>query len=147
VTIINHAVTGALVAAAIGKPAIALPAALLSHFAIDMLPHWDYEVPGDNQIKQAAVMIDATFSMATLLILAVTVSAPQRLIIAGGFLGVLPDIMWAQKIVTGSFSKNPNRYVEKIRKIHKKMQWSESRKGIYFEIFWLVLTLFLIYQI
>jgi hypothetical protein len=42
---INHAVTGALVAAAINKPALALPAALLSHFAADIIPHWNYRAP------------------------------------------------------------------------------------------------------
>lgn len=146
-TALNHTVTGALVAAAIGEPVIALPAALLSHFAIDILPHWDYKLPGGLVMRQAALMIDITFSLFVLLILAITVDASRRMIIAGGFLGAVPDLMWAQYLVTGKAAAKPNKFIEPLRRFHLWIQRSETRAGIYFEVFWLVLTLYLIYQI
>lgn len=36
-----HAVIGTVIAAKIGNPALAMPLALLSHLAADMVPHWD----------------------------------------------------------------------------------------------------------
>jgi hypothetical protein len=41
-TATNHAITGAIIAVVIDKPVIALPLALLSHFAQDALPHFGY---------------------------------------------------------------------------------------------------------
>lgn len=36
-----HAVIGTVIAAKIGNPALAIPLALASHVALDMIPHWD----------------------------------------------------------------------------------------------------------
>lgn len=36
-----HAVIGTVIAAKIGNPQLAIPLALLSHLAADMVPHWD----------------------------------------------------------------------------------------------------------
>ncbi len=40
-TATGHAVIGAVIAAKIGNPALAIPLALLSHVAADAFPHWD----------------------------------------------------------------------------------------------------------
>lgn len=40
-TATGHALIGTLIAAKISNPAIAAPLALLSHFAADIIPHWD----------------------------------------------------------------------------------------------------------
>ena len=40
-TATGHALVGTLIAAKISNPALAVPLALLSHFAADILPHWD----------------------------------------------------------------------------------------------------------
>jgi len=36
-----HALVGAVIAAKIGNPALAYPAAVGSHFLMDLIPHWD----------------------------------------------------------------------------------------------------------
>jgi hypothetical protein len=36
-----HAMIGVAIAAKIGNPALAVPIALASHFALDAIPHWD----------------------------------------------------------------------------------------------------------
>jgi hypothetical protein len=145
---VNHATTGVLVAIAINEPALALPAALLSHFAIDAIPHWDYKVPGGLLYRQAAMMIDLTLTLFLLMVFALTVDASQRLIIAGGILGVAPDLMWLPYFITGKPSKTDGRNVlSYLRRFHFWIQWSETSWGKYVEIGWFVLTVFLIYQV
>ncbi|OGH02245.1 MAG: hypothetical protein A2798_03935 [Candidatus Levybacteria bacterium RIFCSPHIGHO2_01_FULL_37_17] len=40
-TATGHAVIGTVIAAKIGNPSVAIPIAIASHFAADLLPHWD----------------------------------------------------------------------------------------------------------
>ena len=145
-TATNHAVTGALVAVAIKQPAIALPAAFFSHFVIDAIPHWDYKL--EHRYKQLALTIDLTIALSILLFLSVTVTASQSLIIAGGLLGILPDFIWAPYLITGKPSRVDKKTpLHLTRRFHFWVQWSETRNGIYFEIFWFVLMLTLLFHI
>jgi Mn2+/Fe2+ NRAMP family transporter len=146
-TIINHAATGVLVAVAIHNPWIALPAAFLSHFVIDVIPHWDYKFK-NKYYKQAALLCDITLTLWLLIILSLSADASRRLIIAGAFLGVLPDLMWAPYIMFGKPTPmdRPN-LLHFLRRLHLKIQWSETPWGIYVEAVWFVFTLYLIYQV
>ena len=147
-TITNHAAMGALVAAAINKPWLSLPAALASHFMVDTIPHWDYELKGGHKTRQLAAMIDFTLALFLLLILALTVDASRSLIIAGGILAILPDAMWAAyRNVEFPKSFPRNTLIGRFRGWHQKIQWSETSWGKYVEIGWLVLVLILIYQL
>jgi hypothetical protein len=38
---INHALTGSLIGFLVGEPAVAVPAAIVSHFVLDAIPHYD----------------------------------------------------------------------------------------------------------
>ncbi len=144
---INHAATGALVAAAINKPVLALPAALLSHFAVDMIPHWDYKVPGGTHSLQKVMALDLVLSLSVIFLLAITVSATPWVIVAGGFLGILPDTMWLQFFLTGEAGEDKNDLMKWLRKSHLWIQWSETSQGFFVELLWLPLMLWLIYQV
>ncbi|MBX4188564.1 hypothetical protein KW792_00495 [Candidatus Saccharibacteria bacterium] len=151
-TITNHAVTGALVAAAIDRPLIALPAALLSHFLIDALPHWDYyKLAKTKKGKRALVSIDALLAFGLLSILALSVNAAPWIIFLGGCLGILPDVMWARFILHGKPSITGNRgsLINTIRRYHINIQWLETNKiaGLYAEVIWLAFTMWMIYRI
>ena len=146
---INHAVTGALVAAAFNKPLISIPAALLSHFAADAIPHWNYQVPGGLRLKHTVMASDLLLSLGLLSILAATVSATPWLVFAGGLFGILPDTMWWRYFLTGkpSIVGSPKRLIYRIRQFHFWIQWSESSWGFFVELAWLPLMVWLIYQI
>jgi hypothetical protein len=146
---LNHALTGALVAATINRPAIALPAALLSHFATDAIPHWDYKLKPHIARRMVLMLADLTLSMALLLVLALTVDANPYLIIAGGLLGILPDTMWLRFFLTGrpSISGNPKRIINRLRQFHSWIQWSETAKGFFVELLWFPLMLWLIHRV
>lgn len=99
-------------------------------------------------MKRASVAIDITLTLGLLLILAVTVDAPRRLIIAGGVLGITPDLMWAPYLITGNRSlvhkKSPLHIA---RRFHLWIQVKEFARGIYIEVMWFILVIYLIYQI
>lgn len=146
---LNHAVTGALVAAAINEPAIALPAALLSHFAADAVPHWDYKVPGGLHTRQTVMLIDLIMSVWLLFTLVLIVDATAWVILAGGLLAIAPDLMWLRFFVSGrtSLKGNKNSWMNKLRRFHHWIQWSETHKGIYVESVWFVLMVVLIVHV
>ena len=146
---LNHAVTGALVAAAIDKPAIALPAALLSHFATDAIPHWNYKVPGGLRRRQAIMIVDLILTLWLLFVLTLVVNASPWLIVAGGLLAVLPDTMWLRFFVIGkpSITGSRKRLINRLRCFHGWIQWCETTWGIYVEAAWFVLMVFLIINI
>jgi hypothetical protein len=145
---LNHALTGAAVAAAINQPALALPAALLSHFLTDGIPHWDYQLKPHIARRQLVMLADLALSLALLLFLGVTVDANPWLIIAGGLLGIAPDFMWLPYFISGKESKmHRNTPVHLIRRLHMRIQWSETSNGLFIEMVWFLLILWLIYRV
>ena len=146
---LNHAATGALVAAAFNKPLISLPAALLSHFVVDAIPHWNYNVPGGVGGRIRVMIADLFLSLTLLLLLALSVGATGWLIVAGGLLGIAPDTMWLRFFLTGKPAIHGNRksLINRIREFHSWIQWSETSKGLLVEIAWLPIVIWLIYQI
>jgi len=146
---LNHAATGALVAAAINRPLLSIPAALISHFVTDAVPHWDYVTKPRIARRIVLMLADLVLSIALLLMLALTVDADPYLVIAGGLLGLLPDTMWLRFLLTGrpSIHGNPKRLINRVRQFHHWIQWSETPNGFFIEILWFPLMLLLIYRI
>lgn len=142
----NHVLTGVLVATALKEPILALPAALASHFVIDSLPHWNYWLPNQRQFKRWAIYADMILSLALLLTLSVVVvEISTGLIFSAGLLAILPDMMWFPYLVLGKNTPaDKDNLLHKLRRFHLKIQWSESVKGLLFEIVWFVLMLGLI---
>lgn len=146
---LNHALTGAVVAAAINQPVIALPAALLSHFAIDSLPHWNYWVPGQRRFRKWVIYSDMLFSLGLLGILAIAVTDTQWwLIIAGGLLAISPDMMWFPYLILGKNTPaDTGSLLHRLRRFHLRIQWSETSPGLFIEMAWLALMLNLFFQV
>jgi hypothetical protein len=146
---LNHAVTGALVAAFINEPLIALPAAFASHFVIDMIPHWNYRVPGGLRSKHVVMLADLILSIVLISVFALnSTSVPGWQVLAGGFLGIAPDLMWLPYFLTGKESKiHKNTPLHLTRRLHLNIQWSESDTGLLVEAAWLFIALILASQI
>ncbi len=51
-TATGHALIGAVIAAKIGNPYLAIPIAIVSHFAADIYPHWDSGTNGSKKTKK-----------------------------------------------------------------------------------------------
>ena len=63
-TATGHAIIGTIIAAKIGNPALAIPIAITSHIAADLVPHWDVATngngKGDGKVLKNAI-IDVVF--------------------------------------------------------------------------------------
>lgn len=135
----NHALTGALVATAIGEPLLGLPAALLSHFVIDAIPHWNYQVPGGPRLRQTVIGFDILSSAIVIIILAWALDVNFWLFALGGMLAILPDTMWLPNIISDKLTeKDGSSLLHMLRRLHKKIQWSETTKGLFIELAYLV---------
>lgn len=64
----GHAVIGTVIAAKIGNPYVALPIALISHYAADAFPHWDTGT-NKNSKTRAAMWIQSLLDVGISLIL------------------------------------------------------------------------------
>lgn len=145
---VNHVATGVLVATIFSQPALALPLALLSHFVIDAIPHWDYKIGNNVAYQQLAMMLDLTLSLSLLLILSVSLDSSTRLVIACGFLAALPDAMWLPYILKREKAPHAkNKVLGTLLRLHGNIQWNESSKGVYIEIIWFIATVALILSI
>ena len=90
----NHTITAANIAL-VTKSWWALPIALISHFVLDALPH--FGEPGledkHNRFKLVAI-VDLVFFIGTLIVIFMTAGQYLPLVLASGFLAVLPDSVW-----------------------------------------------------
>lgn len=123
-----HTIVGAAIAAKIGNPALSLPLALASHFALDLLPHWNPHLNTElNKFGRLSnktltfIATDVFLSLAGGLLIASTVLPDQSkfmYVIVGAFMGVLPDVLEAPHFLT-SLRIWP---IEKLLKFQKSIQ-------------------------
>lgn len=95
-----HAIVGTVIAAKIGNPALAIPIAIASHVALDLIPHWDTATNRKTKSKRR-LFIDSGVDVLT----ALTVSYSVLVLLfphtnlfyamAIIFFSVLPDILFA----------------------------------------------------
>lgn len=55
-----HAILGTVIAAKIGNPIFAVPIALASHFAADLIPHWDVGTNRHKKTKKKLIIESAS---------------------------------------------------------------------------------------
>lgn len=123
-----HAVVGAVIATKIGNPALALPLALASHFALDLVPHWNPHLNtevakyGKITIKSKLLIAgDVALSLVGGLFIA-SYKLPDInsfiIVVLGALMGVLPDLVEAPYF----FFNLRWRPVEKLIKFQKSIQ-------------------------
>ena len=138
---INHALTGALIGTLINEPEIAYPAAFLSHYICDAIPHYGSDLPEKKLLRSSAFKIQLYIDIALCLILVIVLSASKphhwfNAIICA-FLAALPDFfsmpryLRAQKV---GKTKKPNIYV----RFASKIQWFEHPIGAVVEVAWFI---------
>lgn len=123
-----HAVVGAVLAAKIGNPALAVPFAIASHFALDLIPHWNPHL--NTELKKHGrlthkttffIVLDVAAALVTTILLASYFSPDTRmvtLILLGALMGILPDLVEAPYFFFGI--KIP--YVDKLLAFQKSIQ-------------------------
>ncbi len=70
-TATNHAVTGAIIGLTVANPVAAVVAALLSHFILDMIPHFGSDEDFISTMKfRVMLVVDALLCVALVIFLA-----------------------------------------------------------------------------
>ncbi|HVX58584.1 MAG TPA: hypothetical protein VG964_02505 [Candidatus Saccharimonadales bacterium] len=137
-TATNHSLTGAVVALAISQPLLAVPLALLSHFAVDVIPHFDMGASKSGLFKKIAsvdTVAAAIFTLGLPFLLNNHRSAWQ--IFACMLVAMSPDFIWGWRYFRfRSLEGVINEPMSLFSAVHKKIQWSETPKGIYVEAVW-----------
>ncbi len=103
-----HLLVGAAIVKIVPDPAIGLPLAFLSHFALDSIPHWDGSPKAPFNTKTTVGIIVDYAIGASLVYLATVGFENQYFIWLGAFLGTLPDF------ILGTY-KHYLSYFEKFR--------------------------------
>lgn len=144
----THALAGTVIAYKLQNPWLGLSLALGSHFVLDFLPHWnfdlDHEMKKHGKISKRTVyflIIDSLLGLALGLYVASKAypdPAKTATVLAGGFLAVLPDLVEAPLYFFGS----RNKCIERFLAFQKSHQWNVSFcPGVLSQIFLAVLLL------
>ena len=141
-TATNHVVTGAVVAAAIGQPAVALPVAFLLHFVLDALPHYGHrdDEPAAKSYERLKLLLPIDAAVAALILLAIVLAHPPNwpVMVLGGILCASPDMMWMPKFVRHLLGKASSAQPNWLMRFHHWIQWGERGWGKYVEAVWFV---------
>lgn len=146
-----HTIIGATIATKMGNPALSLPIAFLSHFILDLLPHWNpgiyKELNHKSEVSKRSKKIILADCLAALLIgtlLALRFHpnlGKVATIMAACFLAVLPDLAEAPYFFAGSRNKYLLAYIN----LHRRFQGNGPFwLGISTQIVIIVICLFLI---
>jgi hypothetical protein len=111
-----HGLVGMVIAAIVPNPLIGLPLAFLSHFVVDMLPHWNWE-PDARPLSLTGIILDLI--LLEIFVVRFAFQSPLQLnIAAAAFFAILPDLLEAPYIFLG-FN---NRYLKKLCDFQKGIQ-------------------------
>ena len=87
-----HVATGVAVGSLLPSPLLALLAGVVSHFLLDMIPHWDPDPRRRGQFA-AFVAVDATLAGVVLLVSLGLYPESQTAILFAAFGAILPDVI------------------------------------------------------
>jgi hypothetical protein len=143
----NHALTGALIGLTVHNPWVAVPAAVLSHYALDMLPHFSTEdaFRGINTTGfKGYLLADASACISLVALLFATQPAYWLMACICAFLAAAPDMVAIRQfiIVNKGSTFVPNLY----EAFSTRIQWFERISGWPVELVWLGLASFLLWQ-
>jgi len=125
----------------ISNPAIALPAALASHFVLDALPHYGRERRFTKKSSIYRWLLYSDMLLAIAVILMAMFLAPQRWFVIGlaGSLAASPDLMWFPHYI--AILKNRAAHIKNpLEHFHARIQWGERQWGYVIEIAWFVVA-------
>ncbi len=124
-----HAVVGAVIAYKVGNPALALPLSFLSHFALDLLPHWNPHLNREMKLygritdrTRRIIIMDVILSLIAggyIAYLAHPDIKREIIILLGAFAGVLPDVAEAPFF----FFKSKNNFLKRLISFQSKIQF------------------------
>jgi hypothetical protein len=142
---INHALTGVIAVAALPHPALGLPAAFLSHFALDALPHHGFSDLHERGRKFNIVLaLDAVACAALVLVLYIAAYDDWLVLSAGAFLAACPDFMWLPGYLRQIRGQAERGAGDVLMRFHGWIQWYQRPPGALIEIIWFMAAVLLV---
>lgn len=149
---IIHILLGILIALIFNNPLLIIPLAFLSHFLLDMMPHWDgefdkkdFEKTGVAKIKKSDIYIRSIDFISSICLLTYFfISSNNYNILYGAFFSLLPDFL---KI--GYYTKiKKNKYFKKYLNFHSKIQ-KDTQKiiGLIIQLIFFIILMILIIKL
>ncbi len=126
----NHLATGAAIAVIAHSPAVALPAALASHFILDALPHYgvDHHDPEHSRFFWRVISIDLAASI--LLTISIVWLTRSWLFVGCMLAAISPDFVWFAKFGLDRLRNQPFALPKDLfSRLHKNIQWGERSWG------------------
>lgn len=144
-TATNHALTGVAIGLISGRPLLAIPIALLSHYICDAIPHYRYatpqKLPDAELLKRKGfrnyLIGEAFVCFLIVLLLAITQPAHWMLAAICAFVAAAPDLASVSRYIPasrGQAMKAPGLY----QRFAGGIQWFERPSGAVVEIAWFV---------
>jgi hypothetical protein len=135
---INHAVTGAVLAVAIDKPIIVVPLALLSHFALDALPHFG-QAHEDHRSSGFLMFLLTDIALCGVLVLALLLARPDAWLLPAlcAFLATSADFMWMPGYLRTLHGLPQRKSNSAVIRFHSWVQWYQRPPGAITEGVWL----------
>jgi hypothetical protein len=139
-TATNHALTGATIGLLVGNPLIALPAAFLSHFICDSIPHLDTHDP--PMYKRTwftrMLLVDALVCVGIVGSLALNHPLHWQLAAICAFLATSPDLMWINEYLRVRRKQADQPMRLSIMRFHYFIQWFARPIGGLVEVAWFI---------
>lgn len=90
-----HLLVGAAIVKVVPNPVLGLPLALISHFVLDSIPHWDGSPKAPYSKKMFGwIFLDYAFGASLVLVLTLGYPNPEQYWLwLGAFLGTAPDFI------------------------------------------------------
>ena len=136
--------TGAVIAATVQQPWLVVPLAFLSHFVLDVFPHFGVEesdtaARNSHPLFKLVLSIDLIILSLALIIIPITMSGHGVrwwVLLLGMLAAWVPDVVWIDHLyrdLRGHTRKPPHR----LTRFHQKIQWFERPPGLITELIWL----------
>lgn len=137
-TATNHVLTGVVIVTVVHNPVISLPLALVSHFALDVLPHFGDKSIGYDSYKYKLILgSDIYLATICLVLLLLLTPVHMGVLIMGGIIAAAPDLMWVPDFVA-ALRHRPRPAYGPIRKFHYNIQRYQRPKGALLELAWFI---------
>lgn len=138
----NHTLAGATIALIVHEPILVAPLAFLSHFLLDMMPHFGRHpkfTPYSEAFKKY-LLLDAMLCV-VVLGFAISLAPELWLVIAwGAAWATLPDFLWFIRPYT-------NKKLEWFYTFHERIQWGERPYGWIYELLYTAVGIALLLRI
>lgn len=139
---INHAMTGAIIGLSLANP-VALPLAVVSHYALDSLPHYNQkkQLSYGSRLFKLMLLIDIMLCFGLVVVLALKHPGDWWLAGICAFAAASPDFMWLGDFIDVLKGRPLKKHSNQLVVLHSWVQWFQRPIGIIVELAWAVLSL------